>query len=115
MLSIELFISFGLLAFVLFFMGLYLVYENHTLALLAPVSSVIIMCGLTLLTAFGRVGSTVHLIVGDAVQTVTTPCDPAAAYIMGFLSLGMGVSLLIFMGQFTASKVSGEDYEEEGV
>lgn len=114
MLSLELFISFGILAFVLYFMGLYLVYENHTLALLAPVSSVIIMWGLTLLTAFGRVGSTVHLVVSDAVQSVSVPADPAAAYIMAFLSLGLTVSLLIFVAQFAALKASGED-EEEGV
>lgn len=115
MLSVELFLAFGLLAFVLYFMGLYLVYEGHSLALLAPITSVILMWGLTLLSAFGRVGSTVYLIVSDAVTTMTNPCDPAVVYFMAFLSLGLTVSLMIFIAQFTATKAFDEDAEEEGI
>lgn len=114
MLSVELFIAFGILSFVLFFGGLYLTYAGHSLALISPVASVIVMWALTLLSGFGRVGTVTALSVGSAVETVSLPCDPAVAYIMAFLSLGLTVSLLIFIGQFAADAASrGEEEEEE--
>lgn len=113
MLSVELFIAFGILSFVLFFMGLYLVYAGHSLALLSPVVSVIVMWALTLLSGFGRVGTVVSVALGSTVEMVSLPCDPAVAYITAFLSLGLTASLLIFIGQFTAAAASGKEYEEE--
>lgn len=113
MLSVELFIAFGILSFVLFFGGLYLTYAGHSLALISPVASVIVMWALTLLSGFGRVGTVTALSVGSAVETVSLPCDPAVAYITAFLSLGLTASLLIFIGQFTAAAASGKEYEEE--
>ena len=113
MLSVELFLAFGLLCIVLFFGGLYLCYEGHSLALLAPISSVIVMWGLTLLSAFGRVGSTSHIFDGSTIQTITTACDPAVGYIMAFLSIGLTFALIIYVGQFAAEVASRNSEIEE--
>lgn len=117
MLSVELFVCFGLLSFILFFGGLYLVYAGHSLALLAPIGSVIVMWGLTLLSGFGRVGSQVAVVLSDVVEIVSLPCDPSTAYIMAFLSLGLTISLLIFISQFAAdvARSNGELAEEDEV
>lgn len=113
MLSVELFIAFGVLAFVLFFGGLYLCYAGHSLALLSPVASVVVMWGLTLLCGFGRVGSSEYVFDGSAVQLFSAPCDPSVAYIMAFLSLGLTFALVIFIGQFAASVAANDGEIEE--